>query len=150
MSTDRLGDARRAIGTANEKARRGFDNTAARRAIGARMEADRRGSTVQEDINRLVIPIRQPATLRQAEPLGSLPAKRGRADYKAPTESAGGGIASPLIEASYGARTFWPDVTVTSTDGLRSFVIKPIKEITQADANAAEVKQQFAQPVVSP
>ncbi|MBX9754635.1 MAG: hypothetical protein K2X80_07770 [Pseudomonadaceae bacterium] len=149
--TDRLGDARRRIGTTNEAARRGFDNGAARRAIGARIEAERRGASVQDDINSLVRPARQRPALRTIAARGSLPVQRGRADYKPPaTNSGGSGIASPLIETSYAARTYWPSLTVTSTDGLRSFVIKPIKEITQTDANAAEVKQQFAQPVVAP
>lgn len=158
---DRLGDARRAngarieserraIGTRIESERRAADPGAARRANGRRIESERTGAAVQEDINSLVRPTAQRQQLKTVPPLGALPAQRGRADYKAPAASGSGGIASPLIEQDYAARTFWPDVTVTSTDGLRSFVIKPIKEITQLDAGLEVVKQQFAEPVVTP
>lgn len=149
---DRLGDARRANGARIESQRLAADPGAARRANGDRLESSRRGVTVQDEINSLVRPVAVRKQLKTVPPLGALPAKRGRSDYKAPpAASAGGaGIASPLVEQDYAARTYWPDVTVTSTDGLRSFVIKPIKEITQLDANLKTVKQQFAQPVVVP
>jgi hypothetical protein len=145
---DRLGDARRSSGARIEQQRRGADNTAARRASGRAMESNRTGAAVQEDINRLVRPTAPRQQLKTVPPVGALPPQRGRADYKAPATGAAGGsgIASPLIEQDYTARTYWSDVTVTSTDGLRSFVIKPIKEITQLDASLETVKQQFAQP----
>lgn len=153
MATDRLGDARRSIGTANEKSRRGFDNSAARRAIGTRIEAERRGTSVQEDINRLVIPERPPATLRPVTPRGALPAQRGRADYKAPAASAGGaGLASPLTEVELegvGDRTYWPATIQETTDGLISFEVMPIKtwKFLDADGNAAVLN--VAKPPVS-
>lgn len=89
--------------------------------------------------------------LKTLEPRGALDEKRGRADYVEPQATAtSGGIASPLAESSYLERTYWDEKVITSTDGLFSFKIKPIKAIRQLDANNAEVIQQFAQPEESP
>ncbi|MFZ3184960.1 MAG: hypothetical protein WA173_12565, partial [Pseudomonas sp.] len=114
--TDRLGDARRAIGARIENERRSYDNTAARRAIGARIEQERRGGAVQDDLNSLVRPERKRQALPPVAPRGALPAKRGRADYKAPAAGTGGGIASPLIETA-DTREYHEGVLLPSTDG---------------------------------
>ncbi|MBU1330868.1 MAG: hypothetical protein KJ884_15940 [Gammaproteobacteria bacterium] len=143
-------DRRRAIGAANEKARRGLGqaNEASRRALGDAMVERRTGQSQVDDINAVVRPATQRRTLPRTTSRGSLPAQKGRGNYKAPAAAGtAGGIASPLIEQSYAAREYWPEQTVTSVDGLLSFRIKAIKSITQADANSAEVVQQFAQPV---
>ncbi|MDT4827639.1 hypothetical protein FQZ97_609920 [compost metagenome] len=80
------------------------------------------------------------------------PATKGRGswDPNKPATGGGGGIASPLTETAYADRTFWAERTILSSDGLLTFKVKPIKEITQADANDLEVKQVFADPAVTP
>ena len=100
-------------------------------------------------LNSLVKPVSR-KELKPLEPRGALAGKRATAEYKAPATGTGGGIASPLTEASYAAREYWPVEVLTSSDGLLTFRVKPIKKIVQADANDAEVVQIFAQPVATP
>ena len=131
-----LEQQRRAIGTA----------MTARRGTGEQMAARRNGRKAVEDINSLVSPASQRKTLTILDPRGRLEAKQGRGDYVEPT-TGGAGIASPLTELDYLARLHWDEQTITSSDGLLSFRIKPIKQITQQDDNGDEVLQRFAMPV---
>ncbi|MDF3932154.1 hypothetical protein [Pseudomonas citronellolis] len=108
-------------------------------------------SQLKSDLNRLTDAERKARSLAALEERGSRPATTGTGSFTAPAATGtGGGIASPLTEASYLERTYWPDKVITSTDGLFSFKIKPIRAIRQLDANNAEVIQQFAEPVSSP
>ncbi|PNG11865.1 hypothetical protein [Stutzerimonas stutzeri] len=139
-------ELRRASGRAMEQSRRnaGRINEATRRAGGQAMIEERTGKAVVEDINRLT---RQPATrkpLSPIAPVGALPASRGRGVYKPPAASTGGGIASPLTEASYAGREWWPG-GLPSSDGL--FVLPAVKRIVMTDANGAEVIFDYAEPV---
>lgn len=138
-----LGDERRASGRAME---------ANRRAIDGAMRAARQ-STFKRDLNALEsgATARRTGALRSVEPRGGVPSSTARVDYTPPASTGGGGgIASPLTEASYAAREYWPVEVLTSSDGLLTFRVKPIKKIVQADASSAEVVQQFAQPVATP
>ena len=131
-----LEQQRRAVGTA----------MTASRGTGDQMAARRNGRKAVEDINSLVSPASQRKTLTTLDPRGRLEAKQGRGDYEEPATAGWVGIASPLTEADYATREYWAEKTITSSDGLLSFRIKPIKKIIQADANAAEVVQLFADP----
>lgn len=149
-----LGDERRATGQAIVNERRSYNDPAERRAIQTRNTAERRGSSIQDDLNSLVRPEKQAAQLRTVEPRGSLPATRGSAPYVAPkTSSAAGGIASPVTEKTkivsgqtVPDREYWP-AGLTSSDGL--FVLPAIKTQNMTDANGAEVVFQFANPVAT-
>lgn len=116
-----------------------------RRSIGTAMTSRRTGRASVNDINSIITAAAQKKTLKTIEPKGSLPAVQGRGEYEAPATSTGG-IASPLTEADYDDREYWAEQTVMSSDGLLSFRVKPIKQITQRDANDAEVVQIFADP----
>lgn len=106
---------------------------------------------LKTDLNRLQDAERKARKLRPVEPRGAREATAGRGTFTPPAAlGVGGGIASPLVENSYLERTYWSDKVITSTDGVFSFKIKPIRSITQLDANDAEVVQQFAQPVEAP
>lgn len=74
----------------------------------------------------------------------AIPARVGQAFPRLGNEKSG--IASPLTETSYSARTYWTDKTITSTDGLITIAIAPIKQMTFTDANNQEVKFDFKQP----
>lgn len=121
---------------------------AERKAIGEAMIARRRGEQQVDDINAVVRPPKQRRALRSIEPRGGLAAQKGRGNYVPPAVNpgAGGGIASPLVETDYSTRLYWPARVGTTVDGLISFLIRPIKEVTQQDANSVVVKQQFAEP----
>lgn len=119
-----------------------------RRAIAGGITAARKSQQLVSDLQSLESQRRKIGELNELERKGARPAQAGRAVYKAPVSSnTGGGVASPLIEESYLERTYWDEKVITSTDGLFSFKIKPIKAIRQVDANDAEVIQQFAEPV---
>lgn len=111
-----------------------------------------RTSTLRRDLNSLETQRRQVQALNTLERKGARPSTKGRGTWNPNTPKAGGGggIASPLTETSYYDRTHWAERTLLSSDGLLSFRVQPIKEITQRDANDAEVKQVFADPSVTP
>lgn len=116
----------------------------ARRAIGKRIEAERRGESVVEDLNRLITPARQRRTLRTVQPVGAVPVTRGRGNYTPPpATSPGGGIASPLIEGAAALREWWP-TGWTSTDGIFEYPAE--KRVLMTDANGAEVEFQYSSP----
>lgn len=144
MSTS--ADQRRAIGAgiSNSRAATG---AAARRAIGNRIVTERRGESVVEDLNRLITPTRQRRTLRTVQPVGALPAARGRGNYvPPPATNTGGGIASPLTEQSYAARELHPSKYLSTSDGLITFEIRPIKKIILTDANDVPHDFNYASP----
>lgn len=57
-----------------------------------------------------------------------------------------GGIASPLTETAYADREFHSVKTITSTDGLFTLKIKPVKKIKFKDAGNADVEIVFKAP----
>lgn len=57
-----------------------------------------------------------------------------------------GGIASPLTETAYADREFHTVKTITSTDGLFTLKIKPVKKIKFKDAANADVEIIFKEP----
>lgn len=144
----------------NEERRRasGAAMEASRRGSGAAMEASRTGKSVADDIQSLVQPPRQAKPLPRIDPVGALPASRGRGVYKAPASAGTAGIASPLTEQTVQEagvaipdREFWPNQIMTSTDGLRVWEVRPIRtwRFTDADGNPvvlhiARPKQDFA------
>lgn len=104
------------------------------------------GERAINDLRRLIkAPAGEKTTLKPIEPKGPVAARKGRGDFREDQRSTGG-VASPLVEESYAARQYWSARYVTSVDGLLTFLIRPIKEITQRDGNGDEVKQQFAEP----
>lgn len=142
---------RRNQGKANEAARRstGAGNESARQSIASANQSRRTGANTVDDINSL---IRQPPrtrTLPTIEARGGVPATKGVGTYTPPTRPAGGGggIASPLTETAYSDREYYASGAVLpSSDGLLSFKVRPIKQITQTDSNNATVVQIFAEP----
>lgn len=82
-----------------------------------------------------------PAT-REAPAIPARSGASGRIAYG----GSGGGIASPLVETSYAARTWHANTSVLSSDGLFSLVIKPVKTINFQDANHNDVQIEFKAP----
>lgn len=143
---DRLGDARRANGTRIESERRAIGQRmeSERRANGRRIESERTGAAVQEDINSLVRPVAVRKQLAIVPPVGALPLKRGRADYKAPAAAATGvGIASPLTESAIIARE-WHAAGLPSSDGIWEY--PALKKLTLSDADGVELVVILAAP----
>lgn len=125
------GDSRRSSGTAMESARR---------ASGAAIAADLRALNKANTQER---------KLRALSARGSEPAKRGRADWKAPAATSSGGIASPLTEVvvdGVGDREYWPAMIQETTDGLLSFEVQPIKKWKFLDADGNPVVLNIAKP----
>ena len=145
-----LESERRAIGSNNEAARRGIGQRMIndRAAIKAGISAAR-ASTFKADLNALESSPRKQVTLTKRDAKGTRAATVGTGSYKAPatTGGTGGGIASPLTETSYASREYWGPQSITSVDGLLTFRVLPIKQLTQADADDVEIKQIYAEPV---
>ncbi|MCQ2048825.1 Uncharacterised protein [Stutzerimonas stutzeri] len=136
-----LQEQRRAIaeGMARSRAATG---EAQRNAAGNSMVEQRTGRSVVQDINRLTRPRPQRKPLPSIEPVGAVPASRGRGDYKAPPPSAAGGIASPLTETA-SSRDYYAAVNRPSTDGLVFFSVRAVQRVHMTDANDAEVVLEF-------
>lgn len=137
-----LADERNAIreGMANARTATGAGE---RHAIGKRLESERRGAQVVEDLNRLQRAPQQRRSLRTVPPVGAVPASRGRASYVPPPAGTGGGIASPLIEEP-GTRELYEAVTYVSIDGMLAFRTRRVQRVHMKDANGAEVEMEFA------
>jgi hypothetical protein len=143
-----LAQQRQAI-AAGMAASRAPTGEAERKAIGKSIEAERRGESMVEDINRLVTPTKPRRTLRTAPLVGAVPAGQGRANYTPPAAT-GGGIASPLTETTkdVGGKTvpdevLWP-AGYPSSDGL--FVLPAWRTKNFTDANGDPVVIEYADP----
>lgn len=142
--------------TLEQQRRAIHDAMVARRGTGAQMNASRQasrrtGRPIVDDLNSLLTPTTPKPGLPPVEPRGGVPATTGRGTYTAPAGgSSTAGIASPLTETNYGDREYWAEKTITSSDGLLSFRLRPIKSISQTDANGAPVVQLFANPSPEP
>lgn len=53
-----------------------------------------------------------------------------------------GGSSGEMVEASYGDRTYWDDRTYTTSDGVFTFIVKPIKKVTFTSGHSIT----FAEP----
>lgn len=140
-----LEEQRRAT-AAGMAASRAPTGQAQRQAGGQAMIERRTGRSQVDDINALVNPPRQRRPLPSIEPVGALPASRGRGDYKAPPPSAAGGIAGPLVEVS-GSREYFANKTQFYTSEFLFVVeIQPLRRMTMMDANGAEVPFEYREP----
>ncbi len=141
-----LEERRRASGQLMQDSRRanGDRIEEQRRAIGNRMIEERTGKAVVDDINRLAKPERQRKPLRAVQPVGAVPATRGRADYNEPAATSGGGIASPLTET--GVREYYPVTLLTSSDGIFTLQVEHVKKLFMTDANSVEHEFNYLDP----
>lgn len=57
-----------------------------------------------------------------------------------------GSIASPLVETGYANRVYWTSKTITSTDGLITWQVEPIKKVFFNDAHNQPVEIHYADP----
>jgi hypothetical protein len=147
-------ERRRASGAAMEASRRGSGAAmeASRRASGAAMTARRTGKSVADDIQSLTAPQRQAKPLPRIDPVGPLPAQRGRGTSPAPVASGGGGggIASPLTEKTRAEngkqvpdRDYYPEALLPTTDGLVWARWRGVKTIRMTDANGETVVMEY-------
>lgn len=146
-----LADQRRAIAE-GMRASRQATGEAERRATGEAMVRRRTGRDDVDDINAVVRQPRQRTALPAAAPRGGVPAQVGTGNYTVPPAT-GGGIASPLTEVvtAEGGRTvpdreYWPNMIMSSSDGLRVWEVRPIKTWRFVDANGDSVVLNIAQP----
>lgn len=79
-------------------------------------------------------------------PRASVTSKRTSAAEKSSTTA---GIASPLTEPDYDQREYYDTQLKTSSDGLFTLPVKPIKKLVLQDANKAAVVIQLAEPKAS-
>ena len=60
--------------------------------------------------------------------------------------SSDAGVSYPLTETDYAARQWWPERSVTTTDGLFTIRFKPIKQITFTDATMQTITINYKGP----
>ena len=77
----------------------------------------------------------KPTALAKAAPLPSIGVRTGSSGPVDKSTGSGTGIASPLTEGDYSARTWHPERTVSSSEGLFVLVIKPVATMSFTDAN---------------
>ena len=116
-----------------------------RRAIGRSMVQQRTGQSTVDALNRVVTRQKQAKALRLLDPRGGIAAQRGRADWaeSRPSSSGGGGVASPLVEADYAARTYHAN-GLKSSDGL--FHFPAIDRLVLTDADGRTIELRLAEP----
>jgi hypothetical protein len=105
------------------------------------VSADRK---LSEDLNSLISPPKEKA-LRDIAPREGFPEGVGTATPE-PVATGGGGISSPLTEPSFAARQYYAANPVTSSDGIFTIELLPIKKLVMQDAEAQEVVFDFADP----
>ena len=84
-----------------------------------------------------------PTELRPAAPI---PASAGKAPNGSP--AAGGTGGGDLTEKDFSQRTYWPDRTLKSTDGVITWVYRPPKAVVMTDAAGKTVVLTFAEPTL--
>lgn len=77
-------------------------------------------------------------------PAPDIPARVGIGRPK--ISGSGSGIASPLTETAFANRTHWANISITSTDGLITIVMAPIKQMSFTDANNVPLIIDYKQP----
>lgn len=82
-------------------------------------------------------------TLPAVKTATSIPARTGSSG---PKSTGGGSIASPLTETAYASRTYHSPMTITSTDGLLTWEVDPIKQVFFTDATGNAVEIEYAAP----
>lgn len=79
--------------------------------------------------------------LPPAKPVPAIPERTGSS---APIPLSGsGGIASPLTEASYAERVYFPAKNLVTSDGLFTMSVQHLQQISMRDANDATVIMIF-------
>lgn len=76
------------------------------------------------------------SSLSDSKNVSPIPARSGSG---LPHSGSAASLASPLTETKYSDRTFWSTKTLTSTDGLFTLKIKPIKVMKFKDANLSDL-----------
>lgn len=128
-----------------------------RRNLGAALEQQRRGTTLKQDLNALETAPRRNQTLTQRQATGGRPETRGVGTWNPNTPKvggAGGGIAGPLTEpvdeSGVPLREYHPPMTITSSDGIFTMELEPIKKLTMIDADGVTVDFIYADPEPDP
>lgn len=81
--------------------------------------------------------------LPAGKPVSAIPERSGSS---APSGGSGKGIASPLTEVDYTGREWFAEKAITSTDGIFTLKLKPIKKLTMTDALGNVVVFNFKSP----
>lgn len=105
---------------------------------------DNSSADIEDMIERLVPQPRGKGRLKAPPDRSALP-KNSTVAFPSSGSNTGGGIDSPLTEDDT-QRTYWPDVVVTSSDGLFTLTIQPYKRRVFTDAAGREVAFDYPQP----
>lgn len=101
--------------------------------------------SVANDIKKLGAAPPADVALAPAATPPTIPGQTGLAPVIRP--SSGGSISSPLTETDYLDRTFYDPQTITSTDGVFTFVWKPIRVVKFLDGADNPLVMEYKEPV---
>lgn len=87
---------------------------------------------------------RKDSALPAPKSKSAIPERSGSA--KPASGSGSGSLAGPLTETAYSDRTRWANRTLTSTDGIFTWVYAPIKSAKFLDGNSSLLPINFAEP----
>jgi hypothetical protein len=99
-----------------------------------------------EDLRSLVPAKKERSALADVPTKTAIGTKTGTGVATTVAKKTTAGIASPLTEGSFGARTYHAIKQLTSSDGLITFEYTPIHELTMSDTNNATAKFIYAAP----
>ena len=102
--------------------------------------------TTRENIQRLAEKRPGVTQLDAAANPDPILAKTGLGSIAKQQTAAEGGIASPLTEDDYGARTWYGEEAYVSSDGVFTFYLAMVESITMKDANGDQVVFNYAAP----
>lgn len=88
---------------------------------------------------------RENKTLPTAKGAAAIPARSGSSGRVA-TGNGTGTLGALLVETAYSERTFHDAINITSTDGLFTLKIKPVKTVKFADTAANIVVLEYKAP----
>ncbi|UCP00104.1 hypothetical protein LF844_09910 [Metapseudomonas lalkuanensis] len=116
-----------------------------------------RTNTLRRDLNSLETQRRQIRELVTLERKGLRPATKGRGtwDPNKPTFGGGGGgvdspLTEPVDESGVPLREYHPSMTITSSDGLFTMELEPIKKLTMVDHSGRSIDFIYADPEPAP
>jgi hypothetical protein len=105
------------------------------------------GIGLDKFVTRLVSQDPQRAPLPELPAAAPIGAARGEGRAVAERRNPVGSLGTQdLTETAFANRTYWPDELVSTSDGMFSFVIKPIKEVFLTDSVGTPAKWTFADP----
>jgi hypothetical protein len=101
------------------------------------------GTGLDKLVTRVVEPPPKQTALEPLPPATPIAASRGEGRSPAPARSSGASTGADWTETS---RTYWADKNITSSDGMFTIVVKPLKKVSFTDGGTGTLHLNFLNP----